>query len=161
MSNENAKRVAKKLAVLKELHKGRKLIFLRFRVEIPVSNPLPVGFFQPRGNGEELWVQLKFENAPMFCYSCGSIGHDQKSCTVPCQIIISPAGRKVWKFGPWLKAEAGKDSCFQVDSFIPESLVKQPRLSRIATFLSQERQIQERTLAWIKRPRLSQARSNR
>ena len=40
VSNENAKRVAKKVGVLKELHRGRKLLFLRFRVEVSVSNPL-------------------------------------------------------------------------------------------------------------------------
>ena len=60
----------------------------------------------------------------MFCYSCGSVGQDQKSCTVPLQIIIFPVGHKAWKFEPWLKAEARKESFFQVATLIPESLVE-------------------------------------
>ena len=114
VSDENAKTVVNKVGVLKELNKGRKLLFFRFRIEVSVTNPLPIEFFQPRGDGEELWIQLKFENAPLFCYFSGLIGHDQTSCVGSRQIIISLTGRKAWK-----------ESCFQVVSLISASLVEE------------------------------------
>ena len=40
-------RVAKRVWDLKEIHLVEKLLYLRFRVDISFSNPLPIGFFQP------------------------------------------------------------------------------------------------------------------
>ncbi|KAF3443405.1 hypothetical protein FNV43_RR13087 [Rhamnella rubrinervis] len=35
--------------------------FIRLKAKISIKDPLPVGFFQTKDNGEEYWVQFKYE----------------------------------------------------------------------------------------------------
>ncbi|KAF7147901.1 hypothetical protein RHSIM_Rhsim03G0083400 [Rhododendron simsii] len=56
--------------------------FLRVRVEINISKPLPKGFWL-RGKddpGRDRWISFKYEKLPDFCYACGRIGHDNRGC---------------------------------------------------------------------------------
>ncbi|KAJ1393350.1 Zinc finger, CCHC-type [Sesbania bispinosa] len=53
---------------------------MRVKVGINVKKPLPTGFWVPRANLPKAWVLVKYEKLQDFCYSCGVIGHDQKSC---------------------------------------------------------------------------------
>uniref|UniRef100_A0A2N9IET1 CCHC-type domain-containing protein n=1 Tax=Fagus sylvatica TaxID=28930 RepID=A0A2N9IET1_FAGSY len=55
--------------------------FLRFKVEIKSSAPLLKGFWLERTQLSDLWVQLKYERLPDFCYLCGRLGHMKKECT--------------------------------------------------------------------------------
>ncbi|KAI8020714.1 hypothetical protein LOK49_LG03G03479 [Camellia lanceoleosa] len=59
--------------------------FLRTRVDINTSLLLPRGFElkrqKPDSTGKtDLWVEFKYEHLSDFCYDCGRIGHDNKSC---------------------------------------------------------------------------------
>ncbi|KAL7165871.1 hypothetical protein ACSBR2_036691 [Camellia fascicularis] len=68
--------------------------FLRLRVEVNVTLPLPRGFKlqrQIKGSTEmkEIWVSFKYERLFDFCYDCERIGHDKNSC----KFVSREAGR--------------------------------------------------------------------
>ncbi|KAL7259169.1 hypothetical protein ACSBR1_005131 [Camellia fascicularis] len=55
--------------------------FLRIRVEIDVTKPLPRGFHLARGvsspvAGVPSWISFKYEKLSDFCFDCGRIGHE-------------------------------------------------------------------------------------
>ncbi|KAH7855032.1 hypothetical protein Vadar_020421 [Vaccinium darrowii] len=56
--------------------------FLRVRVEINTSQPLSKGLWirEKTGVSNDRWISFKFEKLPDFCYACGRLGHDNKSC---------------------------------------------------------------------------------
>ena len=81
--------------------------FLRFKVEIKSSAPLLKGFWLERTQLSDLWVQLKYERLPDFCYLCGRLGHMKKECTKSGarEEGDEALDRNLKKFGPWLAAE--------------------------------------------------------
>ncbi|KAL7171277.1 hypothetical protein ACSBR2_036010 [Camellia fascicularis] len=59
--------------------------FLRIRVEIDVTKPLPRGFVLNRGVsppvvGSNSWISFKYEKLSDFCFDCGRIGHERTVC---------------------------------------------------------------------------------
>ncbi|KAG5527023.1 hypothetical protein RHGRI_028083 [Rhododendron griersonianum] len=54
--------------------------FLRVKVEINISLPLPKGFWLRGKTGKDLWISYIYERLPDFCYACGRIGHDNRGC---------------------------------------------------------------------------------
>ncbi|KAF7151453.1 hypothetical protein RHSIM_Rhsim02G0183300 [Rhododendron simsii] len=56
--------------------------FLRVRVEVKITKPLPKGFWFRRAPDSigDLWISYKYEKLCDFCYACGRLGHDSKSC---------------------------------------------------------------------------------
>ncbi|KAH7854666.1 hypothetical protein Vadar_016636 [Vaccinium darrowii] len=56
--------------------------FLRVRVEINTSQPLPKGFFlRGRTNSSrDRCISFKYEKLPDFCYTCGRTGQDNRGC---------------------------------------------------------------------------------
>lgn len=81
-------------------------LFLCFSVDIPVDNPLPAGFFQPKDDESELWIQFKLERLSDFWYCCGMLNH----VTVRCHfaepaLVTSMNGIIVRLYGPWLRVE--------------------------------------------------------
>ncbi|KAG5546512.1 hypothetical protein RHGRI_018629 [Rhododendron griersonianum] len=56
--------------------------FLRVRVEVNISQPLPKGFWMRRKNpvGADLWIAYKYERLSDFCFACGRLGHENKNC---------------------------------------------------------------------------------
>ncbi|KAF7140564.1 hypothetical protein RHSIM_Rhsim06G0091800 [Rhododendron simsii] len=56
--------------------------FLRVRVEVNISQPLPKGFWMRRKNptGTDLWISYKYERLSDFCFACGRLGHENKNC---------------------------------------------------------------------------------
>lgn len=52
--------------------------------------------------GERLWIPLKYEGLPSFCFNCGVIGHFFKSC--PLRDRDADLGGGDWPFGMDLKA---------------------------------------------------------
>lgn len=80
--------------------------FSRFRVEITVENPLPLGFFQKKENGEESWIQFKYERLSDFCYGCGRLNHVYVRCTFSKPATIQTNNGVVAKiYRAWMRAE--------------------------------------------------------
>jgi hypothetical protein len=63
--------------------------YLRLKVRIDIRQPLRRGItMEIEEEGEEKrWCPLEYEFLPEFCYSCGVIGHTEKSC-----VVGSPTG---------------------------------------------------------------------
>lgn len=81
--------------------------YVRFKVEIDISKPLLKGL-KIRFGGEVLWIPLKYESLPFYCFCCGLVGHsfrmcdeyDKNECPAPSEM----------EFGPFLKASPLKKS---------------------------------------------------
>ncbi|KAL0015264.1 hypothetical protein SO802_002333 [Lithocarpus litseifolius] len=57
--------------------------FLRIRVEVPLDKPLRRGSKIKVPDGEVIWVAFKYERLISFCFRCGIIGHEAKTCEKP------------------------------------------------------------------------------
>ncbi|KAI9110712.1 hypothetical protein K1719_018150 [Acacia pycnantha] len=57
--------------------------FIRTRSLININEPLVPGFWVPRPQREPVWVTIKYERLQIYCYDCGRIGHEAKSCKFP------------------------------------------------------------------------------
>ncbi|KAL7181875.1 hypothetical protein ACSBR1_040731 [Camellia fascicularis] len=84
--------------------------FLRLRVELDVTKPLPRGFFLKQfGTStratKELWIDFKIEKLSDFCFDCGRIGHDRNSC----KFVTREEGRTSG-YGPELKTGITRSS---------------------------------------------------
>lgn len=71
-----------------------------------MKNPLPAGFFFERNDGNDFWVQFKFERLSDFCYVCGLMDHVTGRCKFrDPTLVTSPNGISAKLFGQWLRAE--------------------------------------------------------
>ncbi|XP_072076770.1 uncharacterized protein At4g02000-like [Arachis hypogaea] len=58
--------------------------FLRVKVAIDVSKPLPTRFWMDRNNLPNLWIEFKYERLQdCYCLNCGIIDHSKKECKNP------------------------------------------------------------------------------
>jgi hypothetical protein len=57
--------------------------YLRIKVKINVYEPLKPGFYLNCGEGEPLWISLKYERLDIYCTTCGRIGHKEQHCDAP------------------------------------------------------------------------------
>jgi hypothetical protein len=71
---------------------------LRIRVIIDIQKPLERGRSLNIA-GKAHWVNFKYENLPVFCFSCGRIAHGEAGCPKRSQT----EQKKEW--GVWLRAE--------------------------------------------------------
>ncbi|KAL8456616.1 hypothetical protein ACS0TY_034736 [Phlomoides rotata] len=75
--------------------------FVRVKVEVDITRPLRNGL-SVRLTGEVLWIPIKYESMPSFCYCCGVIGHYFKTCKFyDRDEDLEPSALS---FGPMLKA---------------------------------------------------------
>ncbi|KAK6125828.1 hypothetical protein DH2020_040424 [Rehmannia glutinosa] len=51
----------------------------RCKVAIDITKPLVRGI-TIKLKGESLWIPLKYEGLPVYCYGCGLIGHHYRAC---------------------------------------------------------------------------------
>ena len=71
---------------------------LKILAEIDLTVPLPRGIMV-KSNGMVKWIEFKYEKCPDFCFCCGRVGHNERSC-----------GRKGLdkerepQYGNWLRA---------------------------------------------------------
>ena len=54
--------------------------FLRIRVEVPINKPLRRGGWLTSSEGEKVWVHYKYKRLPSFCFRCGFLDHEDRSC---------------------------------------------------------------------------------
>ena len=86
--------------------------FLRIRVEIPIAKPLRRGGYILSPEGEQVWVQYKYERLPLFCHSCGRLGHSVQVCTHTTPPTNDVAA-SVLPYGEWLRASPSSRPIFQ------------------------------------------------
>lgn len=55
--------------------------YLRFKVDIDSTEPLPAGFFQGTSEGDDIWIQFKYERLSDYYFNCGQIDHITGRCT--------------------------------------------------------------------------------
>lgn len=110
LNEDNARVIGSEVGVVHEDSISKKSVvnqrYLRFRVDIPVNEAIPAGFVQRTGEGEEYWVQFKFERLADFCYNCGYINHVTGRCSFrePARVTMG-SGITARLYGPWLRAE--------------------------------------------------------
>lgn len=87
--------------------------YIRIRVDIALDALIPASFFQNREDGEDAWVQFKYERLSDFCYKCGALGHVTSRCHLETPATISSGNGITTKlYGPWLRAEHGGSLLF-------------------------------------------------
>ena len=79
--------------------------FIRVCSLLDLREPLIPEFLVPRENLEPARVSVKYERLQNFCYGCGRIGHEVRSCK---EKLISEGGDVHREFGPWMSAFAIK-----------------------------------------------------
>ncbi|RYR44569.1 hypothetical protein Ahy_A08g040886 isoform A [Arachis hypogaea] len=58
--------------------------FLRVKVTLNVTKPLPTGFWLARDNFHDLWVDFKYEKIQdSYCLNCRILGHNKRECKNP------------------------------------------------------------------------------
>ena len=79
-------------------------------------------------NGVSKWVEFRYEKSPDFCYSCGIIGHSDKSCKLRKE---NQAVTGKQQYGPWMRTQVMRSSPKKkVDPKpIPEAVGKIPENS--------------------------------
>ncbi|KAI9086202.1 hypothetical protein K1719_031656 [Acacia pycnantha] len=68
------------------------------------NRPLAYGFWLPRPNDKSIWISIRYEKLQSFCYNCGRIGHDNRSCGI--ERLMSVMNPKEFRFGPWLTTKS-------------------------------------------------------
>lgn len=92
-------------------------LFMRVKVAIPISKPLPLGGYLAGSDGEKVWTTFKYERLPMFCHHSGLLGNDIKHCVK--YFALTKNGKEAsLQYGEWLKASRG---------WMWSSSVKKPR----------------------------------
>lgn len=80
---ENMIKLGEKAGAVMEYENPAKVKgFLRVRVEVDTNQPLVAGFWIPRPDGSETWVEYQYERLADFCYICGRIGHCMDACNL-------------------------------------------------------------------------------
>ncbi|XP_016206210.1 uncharacterized protein LOC107646544 [Arachis ipaensis] len=74
--------------------------FLRVRVEIDIQLPLKTEFWFKKFDGSHAWASLKYEKLYDYCYKCGMIGHDKRTCVE--EMAMSIVNPNMPKYGPEL-----------------------------------------------------------
>ncbi|KAI9079292.1 hypothetical protein K1719_038777 [Acacia pycnantha] len=74
--------------------------FLRARVVLDLKKTLAYGFWLPKPDGSSTWILIQYEKLPIFCYHCGKVSHDNRTCKS--EKLMSRANVKEPRYGPWL-----------------------------------------------------------
>ena len=83
--------------------------FLRIRVAMNITKPLP-RCCKLRSEGKHIgWALLKFERLPNFCYWCGRVDHVEKDRETWLK-NREKYGKEDQQFGDWMRAEQYKSS---------------------------------------------------
>ncbi|KAL8474312.1 hypothetical protein ACS0TY_030953 [Phlomoides rotata] len=79
--------------------------YLRFKVSIDITKPLLRGL-PIKLKGEKLWIPIKYEALPYYCFCCGLVGHNFRGCdSYDKNDYRDPTEME---YGPFLKASSIK-----------------------------------------------------
>nr|XP_027098932.1 uncharacterized protein LOC113718215 [Coffea arabica] len=79
---------------------GKEGRHLKIAVLVDIEQPLLRGTIIKVAGGVK-WVHFKYERCPDFCYSCGRIGHSERSCGTS---LSGNEGKKDNQYGNWMRA---------------------------------------------------------
>ena len=82
--------------------------FIRVRVEMDVGKLLCTRFPMNREKLSALWILFKYEKLGNFCYGCGLLGHEVKSCKDGEVQALWKKGITIGVHGNWLRAESSE-----------------------------------------------------
>lgn len=104
-SKDNTIKMGNKIGEVNEVEdpfQGTTIIrgFLRAGISINVNKPFTAGFWLPRSNLLKAWIQIRYEKLIDFCFKCGRLGHDKKTCKG--EKAMNPTDDSKPLFGPWL-----------------------------------------------------------
>lgn len=75
-------------------------------MDIDIMSSLSVGFFHPRDDENELWIQFKYERLVNFCYKFNLLYHITKKCMFVNLMNISTTSEILAKlYRLWLRVE--------------------------------------------------------
>lgn len=83
---------------------GREERHVKVLVEVDLSKPLLRGTML-KYKMTECWIEFKYEQLPLYCYYCGTIGHSEKGCDTRRQDLVQN-NIKHEQYGYWLRAGA-------------------------------------------------------
>nr|XP_027090415.1 uncharacterized protein LOC113711449 [Coffea arabica] len=110
ISKEVGRKIGKVFEEVKEVlipySRGKEGKHLKLLVSADLSKPLLRGT-TVKTNGVLKWVNFRYERVPDFCYNCGIVGHSEKKCK---NVVTIRKGQQENQFGPWLRAQVGKNS---------------------------------------------------
>lgn len=115
---------------------------IKVLVTLDVSQPLLRGTMVKMGDNR-IWVDFEYERCPDFCYLCGIIGHNEKSCFTKNK---PGANRDSAQFGAWMLANSGK--------------IIEQKMERTNILGTLEEQLGYRDLEQIQNRKLSQRQSS-
>lgn len=74
---------------------------IRIRVRLNITKPLRRGFMIRLEDSSEIWVTIRYERIPEFCFRCGVIGHIVKDCSR--RMNVEDDEEEEFEFGMWMK----------------------------------------------------------
>jgi hypothetical protein len=79
--------------------------FLRVRLSLDITKPIPRGRLVTFHAVGQLWISFKYERLPWICFHCGVIGHLERDCDAPARSSGgTTVGDEVKQYGAWLRA---------------------------------------------------------
>ncbi|KAL6284108.1 hypothetical protein ACE6H2_015037 [Prunus campanulata] len=122
MTIGNATEIGEKLGTVVKVEdpwqKGPRA-FLRIRVQLDSRLPIPLGFWLPRRESLDTWVEFKTERLSDFFFSCGRLDHNQNGCqTLHDQSNLQRSA----SYGDWLKTRAIRDQRPPLNLNIPRGV---------------------------------------
>ncbi|OMO80690.1 hypothetical protein CCACVL1_12816 [Corchorus capsularis] len=103
LTSSNARKIGVQLGKVVEIEdpdwiRGYGMAFLRVKIAVDIHKSLVGRFKVPRGNGDFVTAEVKYERLGDFCYRCGMLGHSDKHCEQ------SGHSLSLGKYGPWMRA---------------------------------------------------------
>ncbi|KAL8470414.1 hypothetical protein ACS0TY_033045 [Phlomoides rotata] len=93
---------------------------VRVKIKIDLTKPLKNGIQLELQRGQKIWINLKFERLPSFCYICGTLGHMRKECDlVEGSTLMEKLPNTKLPFRDWLRASPGKKALISMEEQKP------------------------------------------
>ncbi|KAL3498272.1 hypothetical protein ACH5RR_041004 [Cinchona calisaya] len=107
VAKETGFKIGKKFKEIKDvvvsLVEGKEGKHIKMLVEVDITKPLLRGFLV-RSEGDQKWVNFRYEKLPNFCFHYGIIGHSIETCTNR----KSMGDSSKLQFGSWLNEGSNK-----------------------------------------------------
>ena len=145
-NEQNVKKIGRLLGSVLEVDiagsgNGLGTKYVRVQVGIDVNTPLITGFPLGREQLPILWIPFKYERLGSFCYGCGLLGHEIRSCPDVELQKLWKEGKSMGVYSSWLRAESSEyQPRIDLDGLMSSDMAECSRISDQGTQTEQERQ---------------------